>query len=134
ELGCHGFNHDAKFPLQEGSDFKQRMDYVDRFRAQWQMRGFRSEWLYRTPHFLREIAARFDYDSSVPAVNPLFSCRTNNGCGACKPYQTHGNLWELPLSVPMDEDRHLLPPGRFNFWSHLVAKAEEVIGYGGLVV
>ena len=134
ELGCHGYNHDAKFPLLTGKAFQKRMDYVKHFGDRWQMRGFRSEWLYRTPEFLTAIAAHFDYDSSVPAVNPLFSRRTFNGCGSCLPYQTHGGLWEIPLSVPMDEDRHLLGGDDSVFWSQLVERAEQVIDYGGLVV
>ena len=134
EVGCHGYNHDAKFPLTSGKAFAQRMDCVRRFRDRWRLRGFRSEWLYRTPQFLQAIAGEFAYDSSAPAVNPLFSRRTNNGCAACAPFRTHGGLWELPLSVPMDEDRHLLGHDEATFWNDLATRAEAVIEFGGLVV
>jgi hypothetical protein len=134
ELGCHGYNHDAKLPLLKGPAFQKRLETIQRFRDRWQMRGFRSEWLFRTPEFLTAIGACFDYDSSIPAVNPLFSSRSFNGCGTCHPFQTHGGLWELPLSIPMDEDRHLLPQDEASFWATLAVRSEQVIECGGLIV
>ncbi len=106
EIGAHGFNHDAKFPLVGEREFCRRMEFLGEFSARWKIKGFRSEWLYRTPPFLSALNKLFVYDTSIPSSVSMLTAETANGCSSCLPYRTHGGLLELPLSLPMDEARH----------------------------
>lgn len=134
EIGCHGYNHDAKWPLLSGRNFEKRLNAVREFRDRWNVHGFRSEWLWRTPSFLTAIADVFDYDSSVPLVSPCFTCQSQNGCGTCFPYLTHNDMIELPLTLPMDDDVHISGLGLEAFWRLQVNRARHIIDRGGLVV
>jgi len=133
EIGCHGYNHDAKWPLLTGPRFERRLEVVRAFRDRWQARGFRSEWLWRTPAFLSAIAGVFAYDSSVPTSSSSFTRMTRNGCGTCMPYQTFGGMIELPLTLPMDEARHATGVSVDAFWETQVGLAEKIVDQGGLV-
>jgi peptidoglycan/xylan/chitin deacetylase (PgdA/CDA1 family) len=134
EVGCHGYNHDAKWPLLNGRKFAQRVEVVKKFRDRWGLRGCRSEWLWRTPAFLSVVGELFEYDSSVPTVSPQFTSHSRNGCGTCFPYVTYGGLMELPLTVPMDEARHLGGLGLEDFWRRQVERASQIIERGGMVM
>jgi peptidoglycan/xylan/chitin deacetylase (PgdA/CDA1 family) len=133
EVGCHGYNHDAKWPLLKGAGFDRRLRAASAFRDRWGIKGFRSEWLWRTPRFLSAIATVFDYDSSVPTVSSLFTRMTRNGCGTCRPYLTEGNLVELPLTLPMDENRYMDGLEIGAFWERQIDLALKIIEQGGLV-
>ena len=134
EVGCHGYNHDGKWPLLRGDKYDERVRRVRQFRDFWGLRGFRPEWLWRTPTFLATLAQLFDYDTSVPTVSSGFTSHSRNGCGTCWPYVTHGDLLELPLTVPMDEARHLsgLEPGPF--WRGQFERSRKILERGGLVM
>jgi len=134
EIGCHGYNHDAKWPLLSGQRFEDRAKAVQVFRDRWKVRGFRSEWLWRTPPFLLTIARLFDYDTSVPTVSSFFTSECRNGCGTYFPYVTHGNMIELPLTLPMDDDVHASGLGLEEFWRLQVERALRIIDRGGLVM
>jgi peptidoglycan/xylan/chitin deacetylase (PgdA/CDA1 family) len=134
EIGAHGFNHDARFPFVEEREFLRRMDALRQFAAQWNIKGFRSEWLYRTPRFLAALAGDFVYDSSVPSSLAMLTAKTANGCGSCLPYLTHGGLLELPLSLPMDEARHGMGLSPDEFWRKQCAAVQRVVELGGLAV
>lgn len=134
EIGAHGFNHDAKFPLVGEPEFSRRMRSLREFTAQWKIKGFRSEWLYRTPRFLSALAELFVYDSSIPSSLSVLTSETANGCGSCLPYRTHGGLLELPLSLPMDEARHGMGLSPEAFWRKQSATVERIVELGGLIV
>jgi hypothetical protein len=134
EIGAHGFNHDAKFPLVGDREFTRRMRALRDFTAQWNMKGFRSEWLYRTPRFLSALSQLFLYDSSVPSHLSVLTAETANGCSSCLPYRVHGDLLELPLSLPMDEARHAMGLSPEAFWRSQFAAVERVVELGGLLV
>ncbi|MGA2034852.1 MAG: hypothetical protein ABSG68_21590 [Thermoguttaceae bacterium] len=134
EIGCHGYNHDAKWPLLSGEKFAKRLRSVQAFRDRWKARGFRSEWLWRTSDFLSVLARVFDYDSSVPTASSSFTSRSRNGCGTCYPYLTYGDLVELPLTLPMDEARRTSGLGLEAFWRRQVERASKIIERGGLVM
>jgi peptidoglycan/xylan/chitin deacetylase (PgdA/CDA1 family) len=134
ELGCHGYNHDAKWPLLTGHNFSRRIEAVKRFRDRWGLRGFRSEWLWRTPAFLSAIGKIFEYDTSVPTVSSLFTSGSRNGCGSCFPYVTFGGLIELPLTVPMDEHRHSSGLELDAFWQRQVERVSRIVEQGGMVM
>lgn len=133
ELGVHGYNHDAKWPVLEGSEYQRRVDRVRAFAAEWKMRGFRSEWVWRTPRFLSTLADLFDYDSSVPSTFPMYT-PTGNGCATCFPYITHGGLLELPLSLRMDEWRHYRNEPVSPYFDELARDGARIAERGGLIV
>lgn len=133
EIGCHGFNHDAKWPLLPEKQSKKRMEEVCRFRDKWEIRGFRSEWLWRTPAFLEMLSNIFEYDTSVPMTSELFTSASFNGCGSFLPFRTHGGLLELPLTLPMDEARHQTGLSPEVFWQEQKILADTIIDRGGLV-
>jgi peptidoglycan/xylan/chitin deacetylase (PgdA/CDA1 family) len=134
EIGCHGYNHDAKWPFLSGGRFQERVKAAQAFRDRWQANGFRSEWLWRTPDFLSAIADVFEYDSSAPACSSSYTRLTRNGCGTCMPYRTFGDMIELPLTLPMDENRHAKGTNVDDFWEGQVDLALKLIGQGGLVM
>jgi hypothetical protein len=134
EIGCHGYNHDGKWPLLPEKQSKRRMDEVLRFRDQWGIRGFRSEWLWRTPAFLEMLSKYFQYDTSVPTISGLFTSISLNGCGSFFPFRTHGGLMELPLTLPMDEVRHQMGLSPDVFWREQKILADSIIDRGGLVM
>jgi hypothetical protein len=133
EIGCHGYNHDAKWPLLTGGSFQNRVDVVKRFRDRWDMRGFRSEWLWRTPSFLQKISEIFSYDTSVPTRSMSFTSKSGNGCGSIMPYLTEGGMVELPVTMPLDEQRHFEGLSVDTFWSQQTERAENILSRGGLV-
>jgi hypothetical protein len=134
EIGAHGFNHDAKFPLVDEREFSRRMGSLREFTAQWNIKGFRSEWLYRTPPFLSALGELFVYDSSIPSSLSVLTSQTANGCSSCLPFRTHGGLLELPLSLPMDEARHGMGLSPEAFWRKQSATVERIVELGGLIV
>jgi len=133
EIGVHGYNHDAKWPLLEGRAFEKRVERVKAFAGDWGMRGFRSEWLWRTPRFLETLAQLFDYDSSVPNTFDAYT-KSGNGCATCFPYTTDGGLLEIPLTLPMDEWRHYDGSSVGAHFDRLVTIAKQIIERGGVVV
>ena len=134
EIGCHGYNHDAKWPLLDGRAFKKRLDAVRAFADEWGVRGFRSEWLWRTPRFFEALATVFQYDSSVPTMLPAYSHPTRNGCSTCRPYRTYGDLVELPVTVAADEWRHLKGLSPAAHFAEIFGAAKVVVARGGLVM
>jgi peptidoglycan/xylan/chitin deacetylase (PgdA/CDA1 family) len=134
EIGCHGYNHDTRWPFLGNAAFQKRMDGVRQFRDRWGVRGFRSEWLWRTPTFLQAIGQEFDYDSSIPTVSRLFTSHSRNGCGTAFPYRTHGDLVELPITLPIDDDRHLRGEPVDQFWRDQVERAHHLVERGGMLL
>jgi len=116
EVGVHGYNHDAKWPLLSGTAFEARLSEVRSFARRWQCSGFRSEWLWRSPQFLHRLNEVFTYDSSVPAHSVLFTTESGNGSSTCRPYRTHSNLLEIPLTLPLDEARTGRGLSHAEFW------------------
>ncbi len=110
------------------------MSAVKEFVGRWHIKGFRSEYLWRTPSFLETLSNLFEYDSSIPNVSSYFTKVSRNGCAAINPYYTHGNMIELPLTLPMDNAQKLMNISLNDFWEGQVQKAKAIIERGGLVV
>ncbi len=134
EIGCHGYNHDAKLTFLNGRKLHDRLGIIKEFVDRWRIRGFRSEWLLRTPSHLEKISEIFEYDSSVPNVSSCFTSRTRNGCGTCHPFESYNGMLELPLTVPQDVDRDIEGTTYSNFWSQQLRRAEQIVTKGGLVM
>lgn len=133
EIGCHGYNHDAKLPIMSGLRFKERIDSIKKFVNEFNIKGFRSEWLYRDRNLLSEISSIFDYDSSVPSVSSSLAKYCRTGCGTCFPYLTYEDLIEIPLSLPMDEDRYAMKLEPEDFWKEQLFRTKKIIQMGGVV-
>ncbi|HMK34972.1 MAG TPA: hypothetical protein VK463_07900 [Desulfomonilaceae bacterium] len=134
EIACHGYNHDAKLTFLDGRARDARFREIEKFVHQWRIRGFRSEWLLRTPSYLEKLSELFEYDSSVPNVSSCFTSRTRNGCATCHVYKTHNGMLELPLTVPQDVERDLEGSTYREFWSQQVVRARRIVSKGGLVM
>lgn len=134
ELGCHGYNHDAKLPFVTGSERRKRLSAISRFAQDWDMKGFRSEWLWRTPAMMADLAVIFRWDSSVPSFEAAFSRDTFGGCGSLRPFRGLGGMVELPLTLAMDVDRVWLGQEPEPFWQGQFHRARQIADGGGLVV
>jgi peptidoglycan/xylan/chitin deacetylase (PgdA/CDA1 family) len=134
EIGCHGYNHDAKIPLLSWEKRRKRYNVIKAFVNEWDIKGFRSEWLWRNKVFLQEISEIFDYDSTVPSHSVMQSARTFNGCGTCFPYRTYGDMVEIPLTLPMDEEWRAYNMSQEAFWNRQVKLSDFIISLGGTVV
>lgn len=134
ELGCHGYNHDAKLPFVTGAERRRRLKTIAAFAGDWQMAGFRSEWLWRTPQLMTDLSEIFRWDSSVPAFEAAFSHDTYGGCGTMLPFVGLGGMVELPLTLAMDVDRVWLGQEPVPFWHNQLARARGIAASGGLVV
>ncbi len=133
EIGCHGYNHDAKLAIMEGSKLENRLSVVQRFADLWNIRGFRSEWLWRSKHFLEALSDVFIYDTSVPNVSANYTQTSNNGCGTCLPYITHGGMVEIPLTLPMDENRHGFNQDLNSFWNDQFERSQRIAHNNGVI-
>lgn len=95
EIGLHGDTHDNTLAYEPPARIRARLDRCADFVARWNIRGFRSPSLCRTPALMEALAERFDWDSSVP------DSEEGGGCASVFPFRC-GRLVELPLTVPMD--------------------------------
>jgi len=129
EIALHGYNHDGKiaFLSEEGmrERLRQSLDIIQRF----EMSGFRSPLLFRTPRLFEVLSDFFDYDSSVPDTE-LFT-----GCASAFPFG-RGNLLELPITLPMDAtlvSMRKKPKESLEIWRKKMRWIEEVGGLGLMV-
>lgn len=132
EIGCHGFNHDAKLPFKKGKVLDYRLSTIKQFVSNWNIKGFRSEWLWRNERLMLEIAKIFKYDTSIPTISDFLTKISRNGCATFLPYKTFGNITELPVSLPMDEERKILNTGVEKFWEYQFEKTKKIIEQGGV--
>ncbi len=133
EVACHGYNHDGKLPLKTGRKFEQRFELIKDFSVRWQVKGFRSEWLWRNPFFIDKIGEIFTYDSSVPSSSALFSRDTRNGSGTCRPYKIGKSLIEIPVSLPMDSDVYPPSAGNSIFNDEYKNLVKQIYHFGGVI-
>jgi len=133
EIGCHGFSHDAKFPLVNESEFNRRMALVKDFSLKWGIKGFRSEWLWRNERFIKALSSCFEYDTSIPSSSACFTTITRNGCGTAHPYRIKDKLIEIPLSLPMDVDRIGMKMNEADFWNKQFERSKQILHLGGVV-
>jgi len=101
EIGCHGYNHDNKFAFLPEEKMRARLEkcasYIDRY----QIKGFRSPSLLRSPGLMRQLADYFEYDSSYPDTDIFSETGERNGCCEIRPFFINGMI-ELPITMPMD--------------------------------
>jgi peptidoglycan/xylan/chitin deacetylase (PgdA/CDA1 family) len=129
EIGCHGLLHDFKLPYLPESKIAERLNRALRLLEPYDVQGFRSPALLRTPALLEAVADRFHYDSSIPDTVHLHGA---NGSASIQPYLL-GDRVEVPLTMPYDGE--LIALGvpleqRLAVWSR---KIEWIRSRGGLI-
>ena len=93
--------------------------------------GYRAPSLLRTRPLLRDLGARFRYDSSIPTSGGLFPT-PNNGCATARPFRVE-NIAELPISLPRDGALRFLghrPDEIVRIWidcAELIARSRGVV-------
>ncbi|MBI2922149.1 MAG: hypothetical protein HYY18_13940 [Planctomycetes bacterium] len=127
EIAWHSDLHDNRIAFEEDDAIRRRIEGARGFLEEFNVTGFRSPSLYRTPALFRVLAERFRWDSSVPDTGP------GGGCASVVPFRL-GRLLELPLSMPQDADLLF----RRRSWQEIVEAWLEKVRYirevGGLAV
>jgi len=101
EIGCHGYNHDNKFAFLKKDKMRARLEKCVEYIKRYDIKGFRSPSLLRTPELMRELSGYFKFDSSYPDTDIFSETGARNGCSSVRPFFINGML-ELPITMPMD--------------------------------
>jgi peptidoglycan/xylan/chitin deacetylase (PgdA/CDA1 family) len=131
-LGIHGYDHANRTPFLPEAERRARLEAARPLRERYGIDGYRAPSLLRTRGLLRDLAAGFRWDASVPTSGGPFPV-PNNGCASARPFRLEG-IWELPLSLPRDGSLLFLghaPEEIGELWCSL---ADEVARSGGVVV
>lgn len=118
EIGCHGYNHDNKLAFLPEEKMRARLEKCANYINQYQMKGFRSPSLLRSPELMRQLAAYFEFDSSYPDTDLFSETGERNGCCEIRPFFINGIL-ELPITMPMDSSMLFMGYNHeemFNIW------------------
>ncbi|KAF0244172.1 MAG: hypothetical protein FD180_2757 [Planctomycetota bacterium] len=97
EIAWHSDLHDNRIAFEDEPGIRCRIESARGFLEEFDVRGFRSPSLCRTPTLLRVAAERFTWDSSIPDTGP------GGGCASVQPFLV-GSMLEVPLTLPMDAD------------------------------
>jgi peptidoglycan/xylan/chitin deacetylase (PgdA/CDA1 family) len=110
EVGVHGYDHSNTTPFATSDDRRRRLDGARRFAERYAAAGYRAPSLLRTRALLRDLGARYQYDSSIPTSGGLFPT-PNNGCATARPFLVE-DVVELPVTMPRDGSLRFLgyPP------------------------
>ena len=130
-VGVHGYDHSNRTPFVEPEERARRLDAGQRFGEQFGASGYRAPSLLRTRALLRDLSARFRYDSSMPTAGGLFPV-PNNGCATARPFLVE-RIVELPVSMPRDGMLRFLgfrPDEIVSMW----IECAELIGRSGGVI
>ena len=132
EVGVHGYDHSNLTPFAAESERRRRLDAARPFAERYGVTGYRAPSLLRTRPLLRELSARYLYDSSIPTAGGLFPV-PNNGCATARPFFVE-QIAELPLTLPRDGSLRFLgysPDEIARMW---IECADLVASAGGVVV
>jgi hypothetical protein len=100
EVGIHGFDHSNVTAFASSRERLVRLTGGRELALRYGAQGYRAPSLLRSAALLRDIAAYYRYDSSIPTSGGPFPV-PNNGCATARPWRI-GTLWELPLTLPRD--------------------------------
>lgn len=132
EIGVHGYDHNNKTPFLPRPERIARLEAALDVIKQYEVIGYRAPSLLRTEDLIRDLAAYYRYDSSIPTSGGLFPI-PNNGCATARPFWLH-NLIEIPLSMPRDGSLRFLghtPDEIVAIWKFC---ATRIAASGGVVV
>src|SRR5207245_10001194 len=99
-VGVHGYDHSNTTPFAGDEERRRRLDAARPFVERYGVTGYRAPSLLRTRALLRDLGARYQYDSSIPTSGGLFPV-PNNGCATARPFVVEG-IVELPVTLPRD--------------------------------
>ena len=131
EVGVHGFDHGNMTPFVGAEERARRLDAARGFADRYGATGYRAPSLLRTRPLLRDLAGRYQYDSSIPTSGGLFPT-PNNGCASARPFRIE-NIVELPVTLPRDGTLRFLghtPDEIVRLWidcADLIARARGVV-------
>ena len=131
DIGVHGYDHSHTTPFASPAERRRRLDAAGDFAARYSAVGYRAPSLLRTRPLLRDLGARFRYDSSIPTSGGLFPT-PNNGCATARPFRIE-DIVELPISLPRDGALRFLghsPDEIIRIWidcAELVARSRGVV-------
>ena len=131
-IGVHGYDHSNRTPFVPPAERAHRLDAGRAFADRYGATGYRAPSLLRTRALLRDVGARFRYDSSIPTSGGLFPV-PNNGCATARPFLVEGTP-ELPVSLPRDGMLRFLgyaPAQILEIW---IECAERIARARGVVV
>ena len=132
EIGVHGYDHSNRTPFADAAERRARLDGARAFAERYDAIGYRAPSLLRTRSLLRDLAGRYEYDSSVPTSGGLFPV-PNNGCASARPCLLEG-IVEIPLSLPRDGSLRFLGYSRDEIAQLWIDCAETVARSRGVVV
>jgi SAM-dependent methyltransferase len=131
-LGVHGYDHRNRTPFLGDRARARRLDAARPFIERYRARGYRAPSLLRTRALLRDLASRYEYDSSIPTSGGLFPA-PNNGCATARPFVLEGII-EIPVTLPRDGSLRFLgysPAEILRVW---IDCADAIARAGGVVV
>jgi peptidoglycan/xylan/chitin deacetylase (PgdA/CDA1 family) len=132
EIGVHGYDHSNRTPFADPGERRHRLDAAREIGDRYHALGYRAPSLLRTRALLRDLASRFQYDSSVPTSGGPFPV-PNNGCATARPFLLEGIL-EIPLTLPRDGSLRFLGYGPEEILRLWIDCAETIAKSGGIVV
>jgi peptidoglycan/xylan/chitin deacetylase (PgdA/CDA1 family) len=100
EIGVHGFDHSNRTAFAGADERGRRLDAARPLMERYGTIGYRAPSLLRTRALLRDLSARYRYDSSIPTSGGPFPV-PNNGCATARPFVVEG-IAEIPLTLPRD--------------------------------
>ena len=131
-VGVHGYDHSNTTPFAGDEERRRRLDAARPLAERYGIIGYRAPSLLRTRALLRDLGARYRYDSSIPTSGGLFPV-PNNGCATARPFVVEG-IVELPLTLPRDGSLRFLGYSPDEIAQAWIECAEIVGRSGGVVV
>ena len=131
EVGVHGYDHANRTPFAAPAERARRLDAARGFAERYGATGYRAPSFLRTRALLRDLSARYRYDSSIPSSGGLFPT-PNNGCATARPFLVE-QIVELPVTLPRDGALRFLghrPDEILRLWidcAAFVARARGVV-------
>lgn len=103
EIALHDVRHDNRLASLAEPDLERRLSEIARAATTFGMRGFRAPSLWMRAAIAARLPAPLAYDSSFVSFRPTPRFTADRGLGTCHPFRV-GQLWELPVSLPLDDD------------------------------
>ena len=131
EVGVHGYDHANRTAFAAPTERARRLDAARGFAERFGATGYRAPSLLRTRALLRDLSARYRYDTSIPTSGGLFPT-PNNGCATARPFLVE-HIVELPVTLPRDGTLRFFghrPDEILRMWidcADLVARARGVV-------
>lgn len=103
EIGLHGIDHrlDLSFmPLRSLRSLFHRYSHLF---EPFSIKGFRAPFLLSSFSLLTILSDYFTYQSSTPDVDLALFSKNIRGCHFRFPYKRGEGIWEIPLTIPLDD-------------------------------